>query len=433
MREVPESLLHALRSGECIAFVGSGFASAAKLPSWGQLLDDLSQRPGFEPSRRAHVVALLAQRTAHAFDEAAQVIEDTLGRAAFTDELRARLARPALTPLMERRLAWLRGIPFRAILTTNFDGVLDGETPSVDAFRAVLRPEGSEPWWRRLFHASHLLAAPVLKIHGDVRRPETVVITRRDYRRLLYGNPGYPAFLRAVLANRPVLYMGFSFTDAYLNELRSEILALLGYSGEVPVAYAIVNDVSPITRAHYERHEGIEILSYDSKGGVDHSGFDALLQQLHDQTNPLFHFGALLQGRRLLWVDPRPGNNEHLTAFFRLAKEVAAVRPDSFTLETAATAGEALSLIEARQRAATPFDLVISHWGIDYTPPTAVALLEGMRSRDLRSPVLIFSTQSDADTRKRHALALGAQAYCFSDDGLLHAIVRILSPGDETG
>jgi hypothetical protein len=297
----------------------------------------------------------------------------------------------------------------------------------------VLRPEGSDPWWRRLFHDSGPDAVPVLKIHGDVRRPETVVITRKDYRRLLYGTPGYQGFLRAVLANRPVLYMGFSFTDAYLNELRSEILALLGYTGDVPVAHAIINDVPELTRAHYRRHEGIDILTYDTSGKTDYSGFDRLLKELHDQTNPLFHFGSLLADKRLLWVDPTPGNNEHLTRFFDLAREASGILPGSAQVELMSSAGEALRRIQAAQAAATPFDFVISHWGSMFTPPAAVQLLEGMRQHDLRVPVLIFSKREHADARKPQALAMGAQAYCFSNDGLLRAIERILSPGLETG
>jgi len=47
--------------------------------------------------------------------------------------------------------------------------------------------------------------------------------------------------------------------------------------------------------------------------------------------------------------------------------------------------------------------------------------------------VLIFSKREHANARKPKALALGAQACCFSNDGLLRAIERILSPGLETG
>jgi len=431
MNKLPEALLRSLLSGGCIAFVGSGFAGAAKLPSWSGLLEGLARRDGFDPSRHAHVLALLQEETPHAYDEAAQVIEDTLGKDAFAAELHARLGRPEPTDAMQRRLEWLHGIPFRAILTTNFDGVFDGETPNADAFRDILRPEGIAPWWERLFHLGPPPRVPVLKIHGDVRKPHTVVITRRDYRRLLYENPGYSAFLRAVLANHTVLYLGFSFTDAYLNELRSELLALVGYRGETPVAYAIINDISAIRREHFRRHEGIEILTYDTKGGTDFSGFDTLLKQLHDQTNPIFHFGSLLQNKRLLWLDPNPGNNEHLTNFFVLSELVANTPLDSFSVEPTSTAEEALSLIKANQEASTPFHLVITHWGSRSKPPVAIRLLEGMRAQGLRSPVLIFSTRKGANARKPHALALGAQAYCFSDDGLLRSIQRILSPEAE--
>ena len=82
-----------------------------------------------------------------------------------------------------------------------------------------------------------------------------IVLTRRDYRRHLYGDPAYTTFLRTIVATTTVLYMGFSFEDAYLNELRSEVLALLGQGNEsAPVAYAIVNDVPPDTQSHFRKH-----------------------------------------------------------------------------------------------------------------------------------------------------------------------------------
>jgi hypothetical protein len=297
----------------------------------------------------------------------------------------------------------------------------------------VLLPEASNPWWKGLFRSGAAVDMPVIKIHGDVGSPETIVITRKDYRRHLYNNPGYQVFLRAMLANHPVLYLGFSFTDAYLNEIRSEILALLGYGGDGPVAYAIINDIPQLTREHYLRHEGIDLLTYDTRGATDFSGFDLLLGEIHDQTNPLFHFGSLLAEKRLLWVDPKPGNNEHITRFFGLAKEVAAVRPSSFHIESVPNAEDALRCLQAAADSSSPFDLMITHWGRSGGQlPVAVRLLEGMRKQDLRCPVLVFSRARDANVRKPQALALGAQGYCFTDDGLLRAIEHVLSPTLET-
>lgn len=125
-------------------------------------------------------------------------------------------------------------------------------------------------------------------------------------RRLLYENPHYLTFLRAFLLSHTVLYLGFSFTDAYLNELRSELLARLDQTeGSDPVAYAVINDVSALTQEHYRRHEGIEILAYDTDEGADYSGFDRILEAINKQTNPVMRYRSLLAGKRLLWVDPR--------------------------------------------------------------------------------------------------------------------------------
>ena len=88
----------------------------------------------------------------------------------------------------------------------------------------------------------------VVKLHGDIdliteRSDPEVVLTRTDYRKLLFEDSRYSNFLRALLATRTILFLGFSFSDGYLNLLRSEILALLRHDPQEPMAYAVLNDV----------------------------------------------------------------------------------------------------------------------------------------------------------------------------------------------
>jgi hypothetical protein len=48
--------------------------------------------------------------------------------------------------------------------------------------------------------------------------------------------------------------------------------------------------------------------------------------------------------------------------------------------------------------------------------------------------VLVFSINNPyVDWRKKKALSLGAQTYCFTSAALVRTIERILSPGRETG
>ncbi|MDA0334275.1 MAG: SIR2 family protein [bacterium] len=431
--QIPDALVNEIHDGNCVAFVGAGF-SAAVIPPWGKLLTALATQSAVETDVENHVASLVLKGSAHAFDEAAQVLEDHLGRATFLHHLELLLTQQDERP-MSQRLTWLRGIPFRSILTTNFDPLLPGSTPGPEAYRRILRPDAYR-WWETRYWGNAVGAA-TLKLHGDVANGE-IVLTRRDYRRHLYSDPAYITFLRTMVATTTVLYMGFSFEDAYLNELRSEILALLGQGDRsTPVAYAIVNDVPPGTQDHFRKHEGIEVLSYDTHGGTDFSGFDDHLGAIYQETNPLVRFGRLLATRRILWIDPHPSNNGE--AFDYLAASAAAANRERSPLVTVSTAEEGVAALASAENGGESFDLVITHWGEAgaLTPggkpcSTAVGLLGAIRTRDLRCPVIVFASATNANERKPAVLGMGALAYCYTFADLYRRIEETLSPGGMT-
>ena len=200
-----------------------------------------------------------------------------------------------------------------------------------------------------------------------------------------------------------------------------------------PVAYAIVNDVPLDTQQHFRKHEGIEILSYDTQGGKDFSGFDDYLGAIYEATNPLVRFGRLLEKRRILWVDPHPENNGEAFDHLKAAAEAAERKTEP--LVTVASAQDGVAALASASSQGEPFDLAITHWGDGAAPtpdgascPGAVGLLTAMRSRDLRCPVIVFAGPGNADERKRTALGLGALAYCFSFGGLYRTVEDALSP-----
>jgi hypothetical protein len=91
------------------------------------------------------------------------------------------------------------------------------------------------------------MQCPVLKIHGCVHHPESIVLSRNAcvthhyycdcallltitvlrYKRLKHETPGYKMFLTTAMATSTMLYIGFSFTDDYLNDFRAEVLSML--------------------------------------------------------------------------------------------------------------------------------------------------------------------------------------------------------------
>jgi hypothetical protein len=430
--DVPDDLKRAILAGECVAFVGAGF-SAAAVPGWADLLRDLAQE--LEPTANRDLSLKLLSRMpvkALHYEAAAELLREELKDEGFEEALRRRLLEPGPNQIVDHRRELLLGIPFRAILTTNFDGLLRGDAAGAAAYRGVLRPRGHRWYDERYWSGERPQGPPVVKLHGGVDlEPASLVLGRRGYRKRLYETPGYQTFLRSVFATSTVLYLGFSFTDAYVNELRSEILALFGHREDYePVAYALINDVSREEQEYFRRHEGIEILTYDASDG-DYSGFDRWLEALHLATNPTRRLGQLLSGRHILWIDAEPRNNDFGMRFLKGAAEGAERPCEIVQVETWE---EGVEQLEGQT-----WDLVLSHWGHargggEEAAPVSVAqrLLREMRSRGLEAPVIVFAWKEHADDNKRASLRLGAQAYTFEWQTLFREIERVFTPGSET-
>ena len=120
----------------------------------------------------------------------------------------------------------------------------------------------------------------MLKLHGEVGPVgEDVVFTQRDYRERLYSSAAYMTFLRSLFATSTVLFLGVSFTDAYLNELRSEVLAMLDHRSEdlrSPTRCSTTS--SPTSSATSPTTRASGVIGYDTAGGTDWSGFEQLLR-----------------------------------------------------------------------------------------------------------------------------------------------------------
>merc|ERR1712032_62420 len=101
---------------------------------------------------------------------------------------------------------------------------------------------------------------PIIQLHGTVAGTAEdplkyiddpgLAFTRMGYRRLLHGNAAYQSFLKSLMSTKTILYIGFSFSDEYLNEMRSSILMMLKSTGAIaedmtvdqPIAYAIMSN-----------------------------------------------------------------------------------------------------------------------------------------------------------------------------------------------
>jgi CheY-like chemotaxis protein len=265
----------------------------------------------------------------------------------------------------------------------------------------------------------------VVRLHGSVGA-KRVVLASSDYARRLYLDPGYVPFLRAMMATSTFVYLGFSFTDHYLNEVRRELLTLFAHAPdeERPMAYAIMpGEPNDLRLDHMERHEGLRVIRYSSTSAMDHVGFDALLQQLSARTNATARLRASLDGRRILWIDPTPDNNA-------VGLSVLGRMEGSRGASGGAEIVTATSLVEAQQLLASrdAFDLIITHWGHRPGSAATAEQLLALPRQVLKAPVIVFCAPGRyaADNRKR-ALRLGAYELATQWWELFAAVDRCVS------
>jgi len=441
---LPPALLDEIRTGNVIAFVGAGFSRPAGLPLWGPLLQAIAEEKC--AGAKEIISKLTSSRSAQDLDLAAQILSDEMTQQEFQAALRSKLSvNPSTLPTqMQDRLRWLHGVPFAAILTTNFDELLGGadvqDSPRFGEFAArVLRERLTESeQLARVAVADtvqHLegysQTSPVLKLHGDASRQDsTLICTREGYRALLHTNARYSTFLRTLMATRTLLFIGFSFTDNYLNELRSEIVSMFAGKHGQPLSYAILNDIEAEKASALLKHDGLEVISFSSHGGKDFSGLDRLLSELHTRTNPTISVGRVLTMRSIIWLHT---SWETSTTTKRMVEYLWKASGGQCTMTAVSTAEEAL--LKHRN---TPHDVIVCCMAsparpdlgrVDGTRATG-DLLTGLRSTHPKQapPVIVLSYEKgDQANMERPCILRGAYSFITTYWELLDTLTTVLN------
>jgi hypothetical protein len=109
-------------------------------------------------------------------------------------------------------------IPFRGFLTTNYDDFI--ESAYVRTQRRTL-PKFYEDTYEGVLEAWRSRQPFILKIHGDVTHPSSIVLGRRSYERMLYENEQYSRCLEQLIGGSSILFVGFGGSDPNLEHILS--------------------------------------------------------------------------------------------------------------------------------------------------------------------------------------------------------------------
>jgi CheY-like chemotaxis protein len=154
------------------------------------------------------------------------------------------------------------------------------------------------------------------------------------------------------------------------------------------------------------------VIGYDTAGGTDWSGFERVLRELHDATNPRALLGRAISGRRLVWADSEPDDTSYGA---KLLGDAAEGTRGTTRVDQVRSVEEAAELLRS-----SGADLVI----VDR--PLAEGLLTTMRAEDLRAPVVVFARGERDDADRRLVLSLGATDSLTEWGDLFREIERVL-------
>ncbi len=251
---IPVPLIKDISRGRCLPFIGAGFSKNADLPAgmsmpdWAELTGTLARDAG---TSKGLGPPMVAQRYEEKYGRV-QLIE------AIRDELHADKARPGLAHRAFARL------PFDTVYTTNFDLLLE------HAYGQEGRPLRSLAGEQQIpFHAGQT-AASTVKMHGDLRHEEHVIITQNDYNNFLTRYPVIATHLSAMLITRTPLFIGYSLSDPDFDSIRNVVRSRLGPF--VRMAYVVQFDADQAAiEAGYKENLHIISLPTANQPSRDHA------------------------------------------------------------------------------------------------------------------------------------------------------------------
>jgi hypothetical protein len=111
----------------------------------------------------------------------------------------------------------LRNVIVDGVITTNFDPLLETLFPD---FRVFVGQE-------ELLFEDPQGIGEIYKIHGSHEKPDSLVLTRRDYDQFHENNPYLAAKLMTIFVEHPIIFVGYSLSDENVASILQAIVSCL--------------------------------------------------------------------------------------------------------------------------------------------------------------------------------------------------------------
>jgi hypothetical protein len=254
-----------------VLFCGSGVSASAGLPTWKQLLTDLVKQLAEEVPNDTSQAELRRLIDGGKLLEVADYCKEALGQP-YYNALSKRLSNPeSVVPELHKIITQL---PFSSIVTTNYDKLLEWAYASARGLPKTPTHRDVDTLGTLLFSGSFF----IFKAHGDIDRPDSMVLTTRDYQEIIHANPSFNAFFSALLLTKAILFVGYSLNDPDFRMLLDRQLTV--FKGHVPERWALMAGLGKVEQDVLWRTAQIRVIPYDEG---KHEQVLEFLSSLRDQ------------------------------------------------------------------------------------------------------------------------------------------------------
>ncbi|MCR9171330.1 MAG: SIR2 family protein [bacterium] len=282
---IPQELTNSIEERKCVLFIGSGLSSKVKrsngknLPSWSVFLEELldwaiDKNVTFwsDPEEIRDMISrnnLLM---------AAQELQECIGVGEFSDFLNLTFRDEEVKPTETHRL--INKINFRAILTSNYDALVEGGYSLENSGKMPVKftqedlKSISSPLRKNKFF--------LFKIHGDIDRPETIILGSRSYSNLLFRTPEYLNFLETLFTTHTVLFVGFGGSDPDLDYILDRLSSVFSRTLDRHFVLLPETKFNLTEKRRLLLDKRLEIIEY--KTDKTHSQVDSFLNELYQKT-----------------------------------------------------------------------------------------------------------------------------------------------------
>nr|BFE42578.1 SIR2 family protein [Pseudarthrobacter oxydans] len=200
------------RAGRLVPFMGAGISISAGAPTWSQLLDRLAGAASLsEPEKKAlEELSNLDQAAVlrSYFEEKFAGASDT--RFGLTVSEAVNMKQYGLAPSL------LACLPSSGAITLNYDTLFEKASKDAGSPRTVIPGEKPDDTTA----ATHKW---LLKLHGSIDKPETIVLTRDDYLGYSATREALSALVKAHLITHHLLFVGFGLADDHFHEIIHDV------------------------------------------------------------------------------------------------------------------------------------------------------------------------------------------------------------------